>query len=80
MCRKWWERNGFPDRQTVERIRETYKPGSRVELDSMDDFRAPPAGTLGTVLGVDDAGSVMVAWDNGSGLSVVYGADTCHII
>ena len=25
--------------------------------------------------GVDDAGSVMVRWDNGSGLSAVYGAD-----
>lgn len=33
-----------------------------------------------TVLGVDDAGSIMVKWDNGCSLSVVYGADRCHRI
>lgn len=41
----------------------------------MDGIQAPPKGTLGTVRGVDDAGSIMVRWDNGSGLSVVYGED-----
>jgi hypothetical protein len=41
----------------------------------MDDIQAPPAGTLGTVLGVDDTGSLLMHWDNGSGLSVVYGED-----
>ena len=54
--------------------------GSRVELDSMDDPQAPPQGTRGTVLGVDDIGSIMVAWDNGSGLHVVYGEDSCHLV
>jgi len=46
----------------------------------MDDPQAPPAGTFGTVLGVDDTGSVMVHWDNGSGLNVVYGKDICRRI
>lgn len=41
----------------------------------MDDLQAPPAGTLGTVIGVEDIGSIMVNWDNGSGLNVVYGED-----
>jgi len=41
----------------------------------MDDPYAPPVGTLGTVQGVDDAGSLLMNWDNGSGLSVVYGED-----
>jgi hypothetical protein len=41
----------------------------------MDDLQAPPLGTLGTVIGVDDTGSIMVDWDNGSGLNVVYGED-----
>ena len=41
----------------------------------MDDPQAPPIGTQGTVMGVDDIGSIMVAWDNGSGLNVVYGED-----
>ncbi len=29
----------------------------------------------GTVLGVDDTGSLLMAWDNGCGLNVVYGKD-----
>ena len=46
----------------------------------MDDCQAPPIGTEGTVLGVDGIGSIMVAWDNGSHLNVVYGEDMCHIV
>lgn len=70
----------FPDSRTVERIRREYPAGTRVELLEMDDRQAPPVGTLGTVQGVDDTGSIMVRWDNGSGLSVVYGADRCRKI
>lgn len=64
----------------VKRMKETYKPGMRVVLEEMDDVQAPPVGTKGTVIGVDDIGSIMVRWDNGSGLSVAYGADRCSII
>jgi hypothetical protein len=46
----------------------------------MDDPQAPPVGTKGTVRGVDDIGSVMVAWDNGCGLSVAYGEDACKVV
>ena len=67
--------NGFPSRETVERVRRQYPSGTRVELVRMDDIQAPPAGTLGTVLGVDDTGSLLMKWDNGSGLNVVYGED-----
>ncbi len=65
----------FPSRETVEWIRSQYPPGTRVELIQMDDVHAPPVGTLGTVLGVDDTGSLLMRWDNGSGLNVVYGED-----
>ena len=41
----------------------------------MDDVQAPPIGTKGTVIGVDDTGSLLMRWDNGSGLNVVYGED-----
>ena len=68
----------FPSKETVERIRNEYPVGSRVELVRMDDLQAPPIGTKGTVRGVDDIGSIMVAWDNGSGLSVAYGEDICR--
>jgi hypothetical protein len=49
-----------------------------VELVQMDDPQAPPIGTKGTVIGVDDIGSIMVAWDTGSGLNVAYGVDVCR--
>ena len=65
----------FPNKETVERLRCQYPAGCRVELVRMDDVQAPPIGTKGTVTGVDDAGSVMIRWDNGSSLSVVYGED-----
>ena len=65
----------FPNRETVRRVREQYPAGTRVELVRMDDVQAPPAGTRGTVLGVDDTGSLLMRWDNGSGLNVVYGED-----
>lgn len=70
----------FPNKNTVEEIREAYPIGCRVELLEMNDIQAPPIGTKGTVKGVDDTGSIMVAWDNGSSLSVVYGVDRCRRI
>lgn len=68
----------FPNKAVVEQIRSQYPAGTRVELVQMDDAQAPPVGTLGTVWGVDDTGSIMVHWDNGSGLNVVYGIDVCR--
>ena len=68
----------FPSKATVELLRRRYPVGTRVELVQMDDAQTPPVGTLGTVWGVDDTGSIMVHWDNGSGLNVVYGVDVCR--
>ena len=65
----------FPSKEIVEGIRREYPAGTRVELVRMDDPQAPPIGTLGTALGVDDAGSLLMRWDNGSGLNVVYWED-----
>lgn len=70
----------FPREETVERLRRDYPAGSRVELLRMDDPQAPPIGTRGTVIGVDAIGSIMVNWDNGSGLSVAWGEDACRRI
>ena len=63
----------FPNKETVERIRREYSAGARVELVRMEDVQSPPVGTKGTVLGVDDTGSLLMRWDTGSGLNVVYG-------
>ena len=70
--------NSFPSRETVESLRKQYPVGCRVELVRMDDVQAPPIGTKGTVTGVDDTGSLLIVWDNGSALSVVYGEDLCR--
>lgn len=70
----------FPSREEVERVREEYPQGTRVILERMDDMQAPPIGMKGTVRGVDDTGSIMVKWDNGSSLHVVYGEDRCRKI
>lgn len=61
----------------LESLRKEYPVGARIILVKMDDKYAPPIGTKGTVRGVDAIGSIMVRWDNGSGLSVVYGEDVC---
>lgn len=67
-------------RETVERLRKEYPP--RLPRAARQDGRpqAPPVGTCGTVIGVDDIGSIMVNWDNGCGLSVAFGEDRCRRI
>ena len=65
----------IPSRETVEMLRREYPAGTRVVLHEMDDVQAPPEGTEGTVRGVDDAGDILVAWDNGSSLSLIFGID-----
>lgn len=67
-------------KERLQALRERFKPGTRVELLRMDDVQAPPIGTKGTVIGVDDIGSIMVNWDNGSGLSVSYSEDECKVV
>ena len=61
--------------KTLDKLRTQYPKGTRIKLIKMNDYQAPPKGTQGTVLGVDDAGSIMVSWDTGSSLSVIYGED-----
>lgn len=68
----------MPSRETVNQLRSRYPVGTRIELTGMNDMQAPPIGTKGTVTGVDDIGSIMVHWDNGSSLSLVYGVDSCR--
>ena len=65
----------FPSKEVVEALRREYPAGTRVELIRMDDPQAPPVGTHGTVVWVDDVGSLLMRWDTGSGLNVAYGED-----
>ena len=70
----------FPSREIVENLRREYPVGARVELGGMNDPYRPDLvpGCLGPVRGVDDAGSLLVSWDIGSSLGVVYGVDACR--
>ncbi len=69
-------RNQFPSRETVERIRKMYPIGCRVELLFMEDpYSKLSPGDRGIVNMVDDTGTVFVNWDGGSSLGIVYGVD-----
>lgn len=64
-------------RRTAERMKESYPPGTRIQLDHMEDPWAPvPPGTRGTVQFVDDIGQIGMKWDNGRTLSLVPGEDS----
>lgn len=65
----------YPNTEIVKRLRNQYPEGTRIKLLEMNDVQTPPIGTKGTVLYVDDIGSLIVHWDNGSGLNVLYGVD-----
>ena len=71
----------FVDRKLVQRLKETYTPGTRIVLDSMGDDPRPIApGTKGTVRIVDDIGTVHCDFDNGRRLGLVPGEDVFHTI
>ena len=63
----------FAHQKKVDELRQAYPPETRVELIWMDDPQAPPVGCRGTIKGVDDAGNILVRWDNGSGLNLLPG-------
>ena len=68
--------NGFPSREVVERLRQQYPAGCRVELVFMNDpYTALKPGDQGTVIAVDDVGTVHIAWDRGSSLGAAHGED-----
>ncbi len=64
----------------VGALRKCYPTGTRVVLVKMDDVQAPPIGTQGTVTGVEESGTIMVDWDNGSHLGLVFGKSHCRLL
>ena len=44
----------LPTKETVEMLRSGYPNGTRVRLVKMNDLQAPPVGTEGTVVCVDE--------------------------
>ena len=71
--------NIFPSEEIVDKLREDYPEGTRIALVHMDDpYGKLVPGDRGTVQYVDDAGSIHIRWDCGSGLAVAYGEDSCR--
>jgi hypothetical protein len=65
----------------LKQLKACYTPGSRVELIHMNDpYTKLQPGTKGSVIGVDDIGTIHVTWDCGSTPGVVFGEDECRII
>lgn len=65
----------IPTKAEIECLRDFFSAGTRIELIEMDDPQAPAPGTLGSITGIDDTGSLLVQWDTGSSLNVLYGVD-----
>lgn len=69
------------ERYQIEKIKQQYPPGTRLELKEMDDPHSPvPPGTRGTVALVDDVGSIHMNWDNGRTLAVIPGVDQFRVL
>ena len=67
--------NGFLKPWQIEQIQQTYTPGTRIELQHMEDPQPVPDGTRGSVAYVGDAGTIHMKWDNGRTLGLVPGED-----
>ncbi len=62
--------------ELLKQLKEYYTPGTRVMLIRMSDpYTNLHQGDCGTVICVDDIGSIHVNWDRGSTLGVVFGED-----
>ena len=66
----------FPNKEQIEMLRKEYPAGTKVELLAMDDKQAPPVGTIGEVIAVDDIGQLVMQWQNGSGRNLIPGEDS----
>ena len=67
-------------KEEVERLKETYQEGTKIELLFMRDDRAPESGTIGVVRCVDDMGTIHMDWENGSRLGLIEGEDLFLVI
>ena len=69
------------NRRRIESIKQRYPEGTRICVDSMgDDPRPIEPGTKGTVIWVDDIGTVHCNFDNGRRLGLIVGEDSFHVI
>ena len=61
-------------------IKKKYPIGSIIKLTKMDDPYAPPIGTIGKIVDIDDIGSLLIRWENGRSLRVTAHDDKIEIV
>lgn len=68
--------------QQLEALRRRYPADTRVRLERMKDpySKLTPGKSLGTVICVDDIGTIHVNWDEGSSLGVCFKEDACSVV
>lgn len=71
----------FPTEAQIARMRKQYPAGTMIRLHHMgNDPRPIPDGTIGKVVAVDDAGNILMHWDNGRSLSLIESEDSFTIL
>ncbi len=71
----------LPNKAEIERLRKLYPKGTMIRLISMAEEPFPlPAGSIGEVEMIDDAGNLHMKWQCGRGLALIADADTFEVI
>lgn len=72
----------IPTKSQLEALRKQFPTGARIELkkDLDDPYTVIPAGSRGTVLAIDDIGTILMSWDCGSSLGLIPGVDEFRCI
>lgn len=67
-------------REEIQKIKNKYKKGMIIELETVYDLFAPPSGTRAIVKEVDDEGHILVNLNTGNSLNLIEGTDKFRII
>jgi len=68
--------NSFPSTEMINRLREQYPVGCRIELVCMKDhYSKLKPGDRGSVMFIDSIGTIHMRWDSGSTLGLIIGED-----
>jgi hypothetical protein len=66
----------FPNKEQVERVRQEYPKGTRIEVTAISDpYSKLAVGSLGTADFVDDTGTLFCDFDNGEHIGLLYDVD-----
>ena len=67
--------------EMLKQLKAYFTTGTRVKLIQMNDpYTKIEPGDTGTVISVDDIGTIHISWDKGGSLGVAFGEDLCEKI